>query len=129
MTSLRRMAPLALLALAASAGCGAPAREPARAADAGVAGAAPCPTSGLPAKLLLHDGGVPDQFVVALAPGTDDVPGRAAFLTLKHGGRLLEVHPAVEPAFALQLRPDRALDLAREPDVCLVEQHEPGRGR
>jgi hypothetical protein len=125
MTLPRRMAPLALLALAA-AGCGAPAREPAR---TGAAGATACPSSGLPAKLLLHDGGVPDQFVVALAPGTEDVPGRAAFLTLKHGGRLLEVHPAVEPAFALQLRPDRASDLAREPDVCLVEQHEPGRGR
>lgn len=123
----RRPVPLAnalAAAVAVLAACGPAPREDGLGAH--LRSATACPQAGAGAKLVRYVGGAPDRFIVAFAPGTDDVPGRAAFLTLKHGGRLLGVHAAAVGGFEVQLRPERADDLAREPEVCWVEQHANG---
>lgn len=82
----------------------------------------PCPRPGVAlarAPILFAAAGRPVRVTVLLHPGVPDLPGAAAYLTLRHGGRLLHLNVG---GFTLELPPDAFAQLEAEPQVCAVER-------
>ncbi len=77
------------------------------------------------ARLLLHPGGVADRYVVVLdasAVPTARVPGVAAELATRHGGRIGFHYRAALHGFSVTLPASAAAALAADPRVRYVEQ-------
>jgi hypothetical protein len=90
------------------------------AAGCGRGGDDPVPAPERSAKLVRAAEPIPGQYLVALAEGRGEAD--AAALAARFGGTVLAFHGAPLDAFELALPPDRAIALAEDPAVRLVEE-------
>ena len=87
----------------------------------------PAPAIQLPASFSVVSNGragdaIPGQYIVLLRDDVKDTPGAARKLTYRNGGQVLTTYNRAVKGFVVRLTPQAAAELARDPNVLMIEQ-------